>query len=98
MQLAFETVGTSDKPALMLIHGFISSNTQWLTNRDALSEHYQLIMVELWGHGRSPTPTEPTEFSADAYVTQFERIRETLGIELTPLDDALAQAFAEESP
>ena len=38
-------------------------------------------MVELWGHGDSPTPEDPARYSVDEYITQFEQIRHTHGIE-----------------
>ncbi|MEM7016415.1 MAG: alpha/beta hydrolase, partial [Pseudomonadota bacterium] len=80
--LAYETFGDSRKPALMLLHGFMSSNGQWLLNREALAEHYYLVMVELWGHGNSPTPDDVEQYSLNAYLQQFENIRETIGVEV----------------
>ena len=35
--LNFETVGNPQHPSVMLLHGFMSSNAQWLANIDALS-------------------------------------------------------------
>ncbi|MFQ5382421.1 MAG: alpha/beta fold hydrolase [Dehalococcoidia bacterium] len=80
-QLSFETAGDSANPSVMLVHGLLSSNAQWLMNRDALAAEYQLVMVELWGHGKSPAPSDADAYSVAAYVEQFERIREELGIE-----------------
>ncbi len=36
-------------------------------------------MVELWGHGRSPSPEDPALYHPDAYVSAFEAIRGELG-------------------
>lgn len=79
--LAYQTLGDGSKPALMLLHGFMSSNAQWLMNTQALSREYFLVMVELWGHGDSPTPNDPSHYSVDAYIDQFETIRRNLSIE-----------------
>jgi len=37
------------------------------------------VVVELWGHGRSPTPEDASAYHPDAYVTAFETLREQLG-------------------
>ena len=79
-ELAFESFGDRDKPALLLVHGFMSSNAQWLANRDALGKHYHLVMAELWGHGQSPQPEDPIDYSVAAYIREFEKIRQALKI------------------
>jgi hypothetical protein len=33
--LNFEIAGSADQPALLLLHGFMSSNLQWEPNHDA---------------------------------------------------------------
>ncbi len=79
--LAYETAGDGSRPAVMMVHGLLSSNAQWLVNRDELAQRYRLVMVELWGHGRSPVPHDSGRYSVTGYVEQFERIREELAIE-----------------
>ncbi len=79
MQLAYETDGDPRRPALLLVHGFLSCNAQWVLNREALAARRHLVMAELWGHGASPLPGEE-QFSLDAYVAQFEALRERLGV------------------
>ena len=49
--LAFELVGLGERPPLLLLHGFMSSNLQWEPNRETLGRHFRLIAAELWGHG-----------------------------------------------
>jgi pimeloyl-ACP methyl ester carboxylesterase len=78
--LAFQTHGDAANPAVMLLHGFMSCNGQWLMNIDALAEKHFLVTVELWGHGDSPTPNQPDLYTVTAYVEQFERIRRTHNI------------------
>ncbi len=78
--LNFETHGEPGKPAVLLLHGFMSSNNQWLTNTDTLAAEYFLVAVELWGHGQSPTPDDPACYTLSAYYDQFEIIRSELGI------------------
>jgi pimeloyl-ACP methyl ester carboxylesterase len=80
-RLAYSTVGDPAQPAVLLVHGFLSSNAQWLLNRDTLAKRYHLVLAELWGHGRSPTPEDLQAYSVAAYSAQFEQIRAQLGIE-----------------
>lgn len=79
--LHYEVIGDATKPALLMIHGMLSSNFQWEDNKDFLAQHFQLVMVEIWGHGNSPTPTDKEAYSASNYCIQLEAIREKLGIE-----------------
>ncbi|MCH9662944.1 MAG: alpha/beta fold hydrolase [Gammaproteobacteria bacterium] len=69
------------KTPMLMVHGFLSSRAQWLRNRGALREVCCPVPAELWGHGRSPAPSDPALYSPDAYVEQFETIRKILGVE-----------------
>jgi len=68
-------------PYLLLVHGFLMSRAQWLPNLAALSRVCRPVVVELWGHGRSPAPRDATSYEPAGYVDQFEAIREALGVE-----------------
>ena len=79
--LNYEAHGNPESPAVLLLHGFMSSNAQWMPNTVALGKAFFLITVELWGHGASPCPDESGFYSLEAYYTQFEAIRAELNIE-----------------
>ncbi len=68
-------------PFALLVHGFLSSRAQWLPNVSALSAFCRPVIVELLGHGRSPTPDDPASYTPEAYVAAFERIRAALRCE-----------------
>jgi 2-succinyl-6-hydroxy-2,4-cyclohexadiene-1-carboxylate synthase len=68
-------------PHCLFVHGYLSSRAQWLPNLEALAGYIRPIVVELYGHGRSPTPQNASEYAPDAYVEQFEHIRAQLGVE-----------------
>ena len=68
-------------PHLLLVHGFLSGRSQWLPNLSAFSAFCRPVVIELFGHGRSPSPTSPDAYLPAHYVTCFERIREELGSE-----------------
>ncbi len=80
-QLAYRVLGNADHPAVLLLHGFMSSNAQWLPNTERLAASRRLVLVELWGHGESPMPEQRSAFSIEAYNEQFEQIRAALDIE-----------------
>lgn len=68
-------------PYLLLVHGFLSSRAQWRANLVSLQEFCRPVIIELWGHGRSPTPENSNAYSARSYIDTFEKIRQSLGAE-----------------
>jgi pimeloyl-ACP methyl ester carboxylesterase len=68
-------------PHVLLVHGMLSGRSHWLPNLLALCEYARPIVVELYGHGRSPTPDDPACYHPDAYLAEFERIRVQAGAE-----------------
>ena len=79
--LNYVTHGDPANPAVLLLHGFMSCNGQWLPNLESLSKSFFLITVELWGHGESDCPDEEAYYSLDGYYAQFEQIRKSLNID-----------------
>jgi 2-succinyl-6-hydroxy-2,4-cyclohexadiene-1-carboxylate synthase len=67
-------------PYLLLVHGILSSRAQWMLNLEALSQVTRPVVVELLGHGRSPTPEKEALYRPEGYVKAFEQIRNRLGI------------------
>ena len=79
MPQPFWEVHAGEGPFLLLVHGFLSSRSQWLSNLEALQQHCQPVVMELYGHGRSPSPSEPESYHAAAYVEAMDNIRSKLG-------------------
>jgi len=77
----FHEVHGGQGPFLLLMHGILSSRAQWTPNLEALSAFCRPVVVELFGHGRSPSPEDPADYTPESYARQFERIRESLGAE-----------------
>lgn len=65
-------------PYLLMVHGLMSSRVQWMHNLDFLESFCRPVIVELLGHGRSPSPEDPEKYTPDHYIREFEVIRETL--------------------
>jgi 2-succinyl-6-hydroxy-2,4-cyclohexadiene-1-carboxylate synthase len=78
-ELYFE-VHSGHGPYLLLVHGILSSRAQWMLNLEALAKIARPVVVELWGHGRSPAPEMPDPYRPEGYVKAFEQIRSCLGI------------------
>jgi pimeloyl-ACP methyl ester carboxylesterase len=79
-ELSIQTLGDPGKPALLLLHGMLSSNLQWCHNTAALADSHFLVMAELWGHGNSSVPGDEYWFSAAGLSEQIENTRQRLGI------------------
>jgi pimeloyl-ACP methyl ester carboxylesterase len=46
-------MGTSDKPPVVLLHGFSDGGLAWLRLATDLAPDYDLVMLDAAGHGRS---------------------------------------------
>ena len=68
-------------PPMLFVHGFLSSRAQWRENLAPLGAVCRPVVVELWGHGRSPAGRSPEDYSAAGYLAQIEAVRERLGSE-----------------
>jgi len=68
-------------PFLLLVHGVLSGRAQWQPNLAALSRVARPVVVELWGHGRSPSPVDGGLYHPDAYARAFDEIRAEIGAE-----------------
>jgi 2-succinyl-6-hydroxy-2,4-cyclohexadiene-1-carboxylate synthase len=76
----FVEIHPGQGPYVLLVHGFLSSRAQWMLNIEALARVTRPVIVELWGHGRSPAPESPEAYSPEGYVKIFEKLRQRLGL------------------
>jgi len=51
VKIGLEIAGTGGRPVLTLIHGFAGSQRTWELMRPLLEPHFQLILLDLPGHG-----------------------------------------------
>lgn len=68
-------------PVMLLVHGFLSSSSQWSLNLPALGQVCTPVTVELYGHGHSPSPLQADTYSPENYLAEFEAIRQAIGVE-----------------
>ena len=55
MPLYYEQQGSSDKPTLVFLHGFLGNSVDWQTTIKQLKESFHCITIDLPGHGNSLT-------------------------------------------
>ena len=55
---------------IVLLHGSFGSCEDWIEFRyvERLRGEYQLILIDLRGHGQSDKPHDPNSYSMDLYV------------------------------
>jgi 2-succinyl-6-hydroxy-2,4-cyclohexadiene-1-carboxylate synthase len=68
-------------PWMLMVHGFLSSRAQWRINLPALTQVARPVLLELFGHGRSATPTAVEPYKVESYISAFETIRKAIGAE-----------------
>jgi 2-succinyl-6-hydroxy-2,4-cyclohexadiene-1-carboxylate synthase len=62
-----------------MVHGFLAGRAIWVANLDALRAVATPVVVELYGHGRSPSPPDSAAYHPNSYVAAFEKIRGDIG-------------------
>ena len=75
---AWATETRTSKPKLMLVHGITSSGGMWSGNLAALKEHYDLIVPDLIGHGRSTDTWSGN--SVEAQTAHLALLLDSLGV------------------
>jgi pimeloyl-ACP methyl ester carboxylesterase len=80
--IAYELHGdATDKPPLLLSHGYAASSAMWEPNLRALSRDRRVITWDLRGHGHSASPADPALYSQSASVEDMGSILDKCGID-----------------
>jgi len=80
VKIHYKTEGKG--PALVLIHGGVSSLEDWidLDYVEQFKENYQLVLVDLRGHGKSDYPTDPEAYTYNLFIEDILGVLDELGI------------------
>lgn len=70
----------SDKPCLLLIHGFPTSSYDWYPLWSSLSKHFNLLTLDLLGYGLSDKPSD-IDYSFALQADIIEAVLVHLGIQ-----------------
>ena len=79
IEIYYEMIGQGDP--LLLIHGLGSSSQDWEMQLPEFSSHFQVINIDLRGHGRSEKPPGP--YSIPLFAEDTARLISELGLEST---------------
>jgi 3-oxoadipate enol-lactonase len=68
---------TADRPTLVFLHGLSGSSSAWLAYEPVFAHKYNLILVDLRGHGKSKRPINYRDYEVDKFADDLvELIRE----------------------
>jgi 2-succinyl-6-hydroxy-2,4-cyclohexadiene-1-carboxylate synthase len=79
--LRLHVASSGQGPALVMLHGFTGSATTWDFLRPVLEERHRLIAVDLPGHGRSSSPSDPGRYSLDRLAVDLSAILDSIEVE-----------------
>ncbi|MEV6484008.1 alpha/beta hydrolase [Streptomyces sp. NPDC051576] len=68
IRLFTTSLGSPDRPTLLLVHGWGGDGREWSPHAEALAEEFRVVVPDLRGHGRSEVPDEgntPVEMADD---------------------------------
>ena len=78
-KIAFDLTGHG--PALILLHGGGGSRQDWhdVGYVDRLKDSFQVIAIDIRGHGESDKPTDPTAYTTEKLVQDVLSVADTCG-------------------
>lgn len=63
---------------IIFVHGWTCDETSWSKQAAAFAQNYQVITLDLPGHGRSDAPAQ-ADFSMDLFAAAVEAVRQEAG-------------------
>ena len=64
-EIAYDVTVTGDGPALVLLHGFAGAAENWAELIPFLSAYFQIIAIDIIGHGSSDRPSDSARYRMD---------------------------------
>jgi pimeloyl-ACP methyl ester carboxylesterase len=74
MPTRLHTIRRGDGPPIVFVHGMGASATTWERCMDRLADRFTVIAVDLLGHGGSPVPDDPTEYTRDRALADLDDV------------------------
>ncbi|MFT9487869.1 2-succinyl-6-hydroxy-2,4-cyclohexadiene-1-carboxylate synthase [Tepidibacillus infernus] len=84
-QIYYHVKVVGQGPTLMLLHGFTGSMENWEPLIQALSPFYQLVLVDILGHGQSDSPSDPNHYDIEQISDDLHQLLNQLNVEKTHL-------------
>ena len=60
-------------PPIVFVHGMGSSSATWAECMGLLHDRFLVVAVDLLGHGASPVPDDPAEYTRDRALDDLSR-------------------------
>jgi 2-succinyl-6-hydroxy-2,4-cyclohexadiene-1-carboxylate synthase len=79
-ELRLHVTRSGTGPPLVLLHGFTGSTETWAPLCASLGARFTTIAVDLPGHGRSSTPTDPARFALSRFADDILSVLDALGV------------------
>ena len=82
MRLHVVSGGRTGAPAIVFLHGLGSSAATWATCMAILGagdDGLAVVAVDLLGHGESPVPDDPAEYTRDIALVDLDEVLASLG-------------------
>lgn len=73
MRLHVQRAG-SGSPTIVFVHGLGGSTATWQGCVEALSPRHATVAVDLLGHGESPVPDDPAEYTRDLALADLDDV------------------------
>jgi pimeloyl-ACP methyl ester carboxylesterase len=74
MPTRLHTVRRGDGPPIVFVHGMGTSAATWAGCMDRLADWFTVIAVDLLGHGGSPVPDDPQEYTRDRALADLDDV------------------------
>jgi 3-oxoadipate enol-lactonase len=76
-RIYYRLEGTAGKPPLLLVHSLGADHGMWDAQMPALLPHFQVLRLDLRGHGASDCP--PSEYSIELLANDVLAVADTVG-------------------
>ena len=74
MSTRLHTVRCGEGPPIVFVHGMGTSARTWERCTDLLADRFTTIAVDLLGHGDSPVPDDPDEYTRDRALDDLDDV------------------------
>ncbi|MGA9286711.1 MAG: 2-succinyl-6-hydroxy-2,4-cyclohexadiene-1-carboxylate synthase [Anaerobacillus sp.] len=65
---------------LLLLHGFTGDSSSWSSFIQSWSSSFQVVAIDLIGHGKSSKPLDPSYYSMEAMSSTLKKLLDHLGL------------------
>ena len=80
-RIGYAVYPSAGGPPIVLVHGFTASAASFAANIPGLNKRFEVISMELLGHGESDSPKDSAPYAPDAAVARILALLDELGHE-----------------